>query len=300
MALIRFEETARTPYAEGRVFGDVGAFVQVDGVAHFAVDPTHPANRAIVDLALAPRDADGRVRFEADLSVVMPVEPDRGAGRLLVELPNRGRRRVVPVLDRAPADALGLVVVAGLLEREGVAAEEEPVAGSVVREGRQDALDAAPHAGRVAEHEAEAVGQLREEEVLRRGGEPGVEQVGGAGALVLAPRAERPHEGDVPRRRGREPIEDRVDLRQDVSPPELAEREPPQRERGDQVGLEGQGLRERLPAGGAMGQHPAHRAREGRACFLGARRDGARPARDRRRRHRPRLVATGPDVTPAP
>ncbi|MCP5152973.1 MAG: hypothetical protein H6983_02320 [Ectothiorhodospiraceae bacterium] len=105
MALIRFEETARTPYAEGRVFGDVGAFVQVDGVAHFAVDPTHPANRAIVDLALAPRDADGRVRFEADLSVVMPVEPDRGAGRLLVELPNRGRRRVVPVLDRAPADA---------------------------------------------------------------------------------------------------------------------------------------------------------------------------------------------------
>lgn len=105
MALIRFEATRRGPYAAGQAFGDAGDFEQVDGIAHFAVDPQHPANARIVDLALAPRDAHGRVHFQADLSIVMPANAGKGNGRALVELPNRGRRRLVPVLNRAPPDA---------------------------------------------------------------------------------------------------------------------------------------------------------------------------------------------------
>ncbi len=38
----------------------------MDGVLHFAVDPTHPANAPITDLDRAPRDAEGRVRLQAD------------------------------------------------------------------------------------------------------------------------------------------------------------------------------------------------------------------------------------------
>ena len=57
MPLIRFDIKSRVPYAEDRHFGVVGAFEQVDGTAHFAVDPLHDANALICDLRLAPRTA---------------------------------------------------------------------------------------------------------------------------------------------------------------------------------------------------------------------------------------------------
>jgi hypothetical protein len=106
MALLKFEISRRGPYAQGRTFGaSTGAFEQIDGIAHFAVDPSHTANQRIIDLQLAPRDDKGLVHFEADLSIVTPVDGADANGRAIVELPNRGRRRVVPVLNRAPFDA---------------------------------------------------------------------------------------------------------------------------------------------------------------------------------------------------
>jgi hypothetical protein len=105
MPLTRFEIRSRAPYAGGRRFGAVGAYEQLDGTAHFAVDPAHPANGGICDLKLAPRNAQGRVAFAADLSVVLPVDAARANGRCIVELPNRGRRRVVAMMNCAPPDA---------------------------------------------------------------------------------------------------------------------------------------------------------------------------------------------------
>lgn len=105
MALERLKIVRRGPYADGLSFGSAGAFEQIDGIAHFAVDPLHPANNRIVDLARAPRNADGLVAFEADFSIVMPIDPARGNRRAIVELPNRGRRRVVAILNCAPHDA---------------------------------------------------------------------------------------------------------------------------------------------------------------------------------------------------
>jgi Alpha/beta hydrolase domain len=105
MALTKFEIARRGPYAGGRSFGPVGAFEQLDGIAHFAVDPLHPVNNRIVDLGFAPRNDRGLVEFTADLSIVMPVDPARGNRRAIVELPNRGRRRVVAMLNCGPNDA---------------------------------------------------------------------------------------------------------------------------------------------------------------------------------------------------
>jgi len=105
MPLIRFEIASRAPYAAGRRFGAVGAYEQVDGTAHFAVDPTHPANAPICDLKLAPRNAAGLVEFAADLSIVLPMDAQMANGRCIVELPNRGRRRVVAMMNCAPPDA---------------------------------------------------------------------------------------------------------------------------------------------------------------------------------------------------
>src|SRR5262245_62879163 len=105
MPLMRFEITSRVPYAGNRRFAVVGAYEQVDGTAHFAVDPGHPANARICDLKLAPRNAAGLVEFTADLSVLQPVDAKQANGRCIVELPNRGRRRVVAMMNCAPPDA---------------------------------------------------------------------------------------------------------------------------------------------------------------------------------------------------
>ena len=105
MSVLDFEPTRRFPYANGRAFGDTGPYEQIDGVLTFAVSPDAEVNRLIVDLALALRDRDGRVRFRADLSLIAPTRPERASRNLLVELPNRGRRRVVDTLNRSGAEA---------------------------------------------------------------------------------------------------------------------------------------------------------------------------------------------------
>lgn len=104
MAVINFDLSRRFAYAGGKPFGKTGPYEQIDGVFTFAVSPEAEVNRLIVDLARAPRDEDGRVQFTADFSVVRPVEPDRGSHRLLIELPNRGRRRVIDTLNLSGAE----------------------------------------------------------------------------------------------------------------------------------------------------------------------------------------------------
>jgi hypothetical protein len=105
MAVVEFKQIRRFPYAEGREFGDTGAYEQIDALLTFANDPAHEANKEIIDLELAPRDSEGRVRFTADFSIVKPVDTSKGSQRLLIELPNRGRRRVIDSFNRTDADA---------------------------------------------------------------------------------------------------------------------------------------------------------------------------------------------------
>jgi hypothetical protein len=64
----------------------------VSAVAHYAVDPGAPASGRIADLALAPRDGDGQVRFTGDLVLLRPA--GGGNGRALVVVPNRGNVRL--------------------------------------------------------------------------------------------------------------------------------------------------------------------------------------------------------------
>jgi hypothetical protein len=91
MAVVAFDVRSSEPFAGGQQFDAVGSYTRIDGVLTFAVDPRDPANACIADLALAPRDADGRVRFESDVVFVTPSEPARGNGALILDVPNRGR-----------------------------------------------------------------------------------------------------------------------------------------------------------------------------------------------------------------
>ncbi len=91
----------RTPYMDGMSFGETGPYDRIDGTITFRVDPEHEANAGIVDLQLAPRDDEGGVRFTSDVCLLIPSDPARGNRRLVVELPNRGRKLIPRYVNRA-------------------------------------------------------------------------------------------------------------------------------------------------------------------------------------------------------
>ncbi len=86
----RVEITSRETFAGGMAFGETGAYEKIRGTLFYAVDPANPANAAIVDIELAPRGADGMVRFQGDFLLLKPVDLSRGNGRLLYDVNNRG------------------------------------------------------------------------------------------------------------------------------------------------------------------------------------------------------------------
>ena len=86
----RIEFTSREVFADGMSFGDTGAYEKIRGTLFYAVDPDNLANAAIVDLDLAPRGADGMVRFQGDFLLLKPVDLGKGNGRLLYDVNNRG------------------------------------------------------------------------------------------------------------------------------------------------------------------------------------------------------------------
>ena len=102
MPVTRLEITSQKPFAEGRSFGDVGSYTQIDGTAHFAVDPLHPANETIADITLAPRNGEGLVEFSADFRILRPEDPAKGNGRLLLDVLNRGKALALRNINSAP------------------------------------------------------------------------------------------------------------------------------------------------------------------------------------------------------
>lgn len=81
---------------------DLGAsgYEKIGGKIHFAVDPTLPVNRVIVDLEKAPRNAAGRVEFSADLWILKPKNASAGNGAALIEVSNRGGKGLVSGFNR--------------------------------------------------------------------------------------------------------------------------------------------------------------------------------------------------------
>lgn len=84
----------------GRPFGLAGAFEKIVGTVHFALDPEATANQLVVDLALAPRDDNGLVRFSADFYLLKPLDASRSNGILFYEAGNRGSKRILSTFQR--------------------------------------------------------------------------------------------------------------------------------------------------------------------------------------------------------
>src|SRR5688572_28709083 len=91
-AVTRIEIQERQPHAGGRSFGTTGAYERLRGKVYFSVDPRAAANKQVVDLELAPRNARGEVEFAADLEMLVPQDRTRCNGTLLYDVNNRGNR----------------------------------------------------------------------------------------------------------------------------------------------------------------------------------------------------------------
>lgn len=102
-AVRRVQVIERGEVLGGRSFGKAGAYERIVGRVYFAVDPNHPANQIITDIALAPRNADGMVEFSSDFYLLKPRDAAKGNGTALYEVSNRGRKGIVGLFNLAPS-----------------------------------------------------------------------------------------------------------------------------------------------------------------------------------------------------
>lgn len=105
MTVTALEIASRAPVLDGRPFGEAGPYEKVSGILRFETDPAHPVNRGITDLELAPRNAAGRVESWADFYLLQPADPACGRRRLLLDVPNRGRKVALGMFNSTPRAA---------------------------------------------------------------------------------------------------------------------------------------------------------------------------------------------------
>ena len=96
----RVEITSHQDVLNGKAFGTVGAYEKLTGKVYFAVDPNNPHNKIIADVGRAPKNAQGKVEFSADLLIIRPKDPAKGNGVALFDVVNRGRNGVLNTFNR--------------------------------------------------------------------------------------------------------------------------------------------------------------------------------------------------------
>ena len=99
--VVRVEILSRADVLNGQSFGLAGPYEKIIARVHYAVRPDHARNRAIVDLDRAPRNAAGEVEFSADFYVLRPKDATRGNAALLLEIPNRGGKGILGIVNGA-------------------------------------------------------------------------------------------------------------------------------------------------------------------------------------------------------
>jgi hypothetical protein len=97
--VLRVETANRTDVLGGKAFGDAGAYERITGRIYFSLAVNNPHNQRIVDLGNAVNLKKGEVEFSADFIAVQPKDAHKGNGSMLLEVPNRGRGRILSLVD---------------------------------------------------------------------------------------------------------------------------------------------------------------------------------------------------------
>jgi hypothetical protein len=95
----RVEITSRQDVLGGQSFGNAGPYERILGTVYFSLPVDNRHNAGIVDLKNAVNLRDGGVEFSADFIAIRPKDPRRGNGSMLLENPNRGRSRIISLVD---------------------------------------------------------------------------------------------------------------------------------------------------------------------------------------------------------
>ena len=83
-----------SPTFGGYSWPGVGQYEKIYGKAFGELDPADPKNAVIVDLALAPRNASGKVEYSFDFYLLKPIDLSKGNHKMLYEPPNRGGKTI--------------------------------------------------------------------------------------------------------------------------------------------------------------------------------------------------------------
>ena len=97
--VLRVETANRTDVLGGKAFGNAGAYERITGRIYFSLAVNNPHNQRIVDLGNAVNLKKGEVEFSADFIAVQPKDARKGNGSMLLEVPNRGRGRILSLVD---------------------------------------------------------------------------------------------------------------------------------------------------------------------------------------------------------
>jgi hypothetical protein len=95
----RVDIASRTDVLSGKPFGDAGAYERITGRVYFSLAVSNPHNQGIVDLHNAVNLKNGEVEFSSDFIAVRPKDPAKSNGSMLLEVPNRGRSRIISLVD---------------------------------------------------------------------------------------------------------------------------------------------------------------------------------------------------------
>jgi hypothetical protein len=97
--VVRVEIASRIDVLDSKSFGDAGAYERITGRVYFSLPVANAHNQRIVDLGNAVNLKEGEVEFSADFMAIRPKDSKKGNGSLLLEVPNRGRSRIISVID---------------------------------------------------------------------------------------------------------------------------------------------------------------------------------------------------------
>jgi len=104
-----------SPAFGGYSWPAVGQYEKIVGKAFGELDPNDPKNAVIVDLNLAPRNANGKVDYSFDFYILKPIDLAKGNHKMLYEPPNRGRKTIAALNRGVGGNDPGSVKDASLL-----------------------------------------------------------------------------------------------------------------------------------------------------------------------------------------
>ena len=102
--VLRVDIASRTEVLNGKQFGDAGAYERITGRVYFSLPVANSHNQRIVDLGNAVNLKNGEVEFSSDFVAVRPKDSHKGNGAMLLEVPNRGRARIICLVDGGDQD----------------------------------------------------------------------------------------------------------------------------------------------------------------------------------------------------